>query len=141
MNAFKRWRQYCIQHNVKCWLATPDDVIGYLYHVGRHHRRCKQATVYQHLAAIAYFYRLKKLPSPTLDPLVTMFMKGVKRKELQSGKRVKQARPLTLDILRQLHKFVTAKSRSLRIWRTVWRVSCAFYGLLRWDDIHRLKVS
>lgn len=141
MGAFRQWRVYCTKHDLKCWLASPEDVLGYLHSLSRRLRGCTQATVYLHLSAIAYFYRLKQLPSPTLSPIVTMFMKSLKRRELQACKRPKQASPMTREILRQLNSLVRKPRCSLRIWRNVWRINVAFYGLLRWDDVRRLKVS
>ena len=99
------------------------------------------AVVYQRLSSVSYFYRLKGLVSPSTGPSVGMYLKGLKRRQLASGMLVRRARPLTKTQLRLLNEYLTSGDRSLREWRTIWRINLAFYCLLRWDDVCRLKVS
>ncbi len=139
MTQFQHWRDYCQKHQLKCWRATSDDVIGYLDTFRA--REISSSTIQQHLSAIAYMYRLKRLPSPTMDPIVGMYVRGLKRNEVAQGKPRRQAKPITKDVLNTLIEYLYSGTRSLRIWRTVWRVNVAFYALLRWDDICRLRVS
>jgi hypothetical protein len=97
--------------------------------------------LYIHTSAIAYKYRLKRLASPTNDPLVGMYLKGLRRGEKNAQKKSKQAKPVTQDLLRRLNDFIYRGEPSLRMWRSVWRINVAFYCLLRWDDLKRLKVN
>lgn len=97
--------------------------------------------VYQRLSSFSYFYRLKGLASPSAHPSVLMYMKGLKRCQAEKNSQVRRAKPLTKIVLRQMNEYLWSGSRTLREWRTVWRVNLAFYGLLRWDDVKRLKVS
>jgi hypothetical protein len=48
---------------------------------------------------------------------------------------------MTKEVLASLIEYLYAEPRSLRVWRTVWRVNLAFYALLRWDDVCRLQVN
>jgi len=87
-------------------------------------------------------------------------MKGIKRRTLDRQPR--RAVPMTVEVLSRLNAFLYSGSsllyisapfdlicnfsfligdRSIRVWRTVWRVNVMFRCLLRWDDIHRLRVS
>ncbi len=138
MGHFQHWRDYCQRQQLKCWKATSDDILGYLETFRA--RQCSTSTIHQHLSAIAYMYRLKSLPSPTLEPVVSMYIRGLKREEVTRGKKHRQAKPMTKEILSSLIRYLYEKPRPLRVWRTVWRVNVAFYALLRWDDICRLQV-
>ena len=55
------------------------------------------SNAYTHVSAIAFNYREKRKVSPTDDPRVTMYMKGLKRRNL--GKKFNRAKPMTLDVL------------------------------------------
>jgi len=97
--------------------------------------------VYQHSSSIAYNYRLNGLRSPTESPLITMFMKGLKRKTLLTKSAPKQAVPMTRDVLDKLNQYILSGTHTLREWRTIWRINVMFNCMLRWDDICRLQVS
>jgi hypothetical protein len=75
-----------------------------------------------------------------MDNLVTMFMKGLKRRRLTENPHVQRAKPLTKDVLAKLNTYLLEAPRTLRQWRTIWRVNLAFMCLLRWDDVCRLQV-
>lgn len=108
-------------------------------------QRCYDEThsvpvVYQRLSSVSYFYRLKGLVSPSFSASVQMYMKGLRRCQLERSAQVRRAKPLTKSVLHQLNQYLQAGPRTLRDWRTVWRINLAFYGLLCWDDVMRLKV-
>jgi len=84
-------------------------------------------------------------------------MKGIKRRTLDRQPR--RALPLSVAVLSRLNAYLYSGlcfshvdwffsgllvsflgDRSLRIWRTIWRVNVMFRCLLRWDDMYRLKV-
>jgi hypothetical protein len=132
------WTEYCQVHGLGLWSSGAPDVIAYLQTI--YDRNQSLSSVYQHLSAIAYFHRLRSLASPTLDPMVAMFMRGLKRKSLEDKPGIQRARPLTKGILKALNKYILEAPRTLRQWRTVWRMNLAFMCLLRWDDVCRLKV-
>ena len=96
--------------------------------------------VYSRLSAVSYFYRLKGLVSPSANCSVQMYLKGLKRRQVELHTQVRRAKPLTKTHLRLLNEYLWAHERSLREWRTIWRINLAFYSLLRWDDVMRLKV-
>jgi hypothetical protein len=60
---------------------------------------------------------------------------------LETGPETRVARPMTRDILAKINDFILAAPRTLRQWRTAWRVNLAFFCLLRWDDVCRLQVQ
>jgi len=93
------------------------------------------STGYTHLSAIAFFYRVEGLNSPTEDKQVQMYMRGLKRNNL--GKPIKQALPMTVAILKALRDLLTPAA-SLVTWRTVWRAHVEFLLILRFDDVKRL---
>ncbi len=151
------WKSYCAQHNIGKWTASPADLTGYIQSV--FDRNGSMSCAYQHLSAVAYFYRLKSLRSPSEDPFVLMYMKGnfvanlslkdndfflkflgLKRHALETGPETRVARPMTRDIMAKINDFIFAAPRTLRQWRTVWRINLAFFCLLRWDDVCRLQV-
>jgi hypothetical protein len=98
---------------------------------------CGISRLYTHLSAISYFHRRSGKISPCDEPIVKMFMKGLKRSD--SLKPIKRAKPLTVDILCKLVDLLD-HDRYLITWRTVWRSVIGFSCFLRWDDISRLKV-
>ncbi len=69
-----------------------------------------------------------------------MYMRGLKRYDLICQPTTRQAKPVTKDLLRRMNSPLAIGPATLRVWRTVWRINLAFYGLLRWDDVCRLKV-
>ncbi len=99
---------------------------------------CGLSRLYTHLSSISYFHRRSGKVSPCDEPIVKMFMKGLKR--VDSLKPVKRAKPLTVEILQKLVNLLD-RDNSLVTWRTVWRSLIGFSCFLRWDDVSRLKVS
>ncbi len=77
------WTDYCQTHGLGSWSSGAADVIAYLQTV--YDRNQSISSVYQHLSVISYFHRLRGLATPTLDPMVPMFMRGLKRKNLESS--------------------------------------------------------
>jgi hypothetical protein len=65
---------------------------------------------------------------------------GLKRDSLEHRPSVRRAKPMTREILAKINHFILSGSRTLRQWRTAWRVNLAFFCLLRWDDVCRLEV-
>jgi len=111
-------------------------LVGFLQSV--HQRSRSLSNVTQCMSAVAYYYRLRGLPSPSDNSLVGMYLRGVKRKSLEN--QPKRAVPMTRQILARLNAYLYSGDRSLRIWRTIWRINLMFRCLLRWDDVYRLKV-
>jgi len=68
---------------------------------------------------------------------VTLFMKGIKRQNLEVP--VKQATPLTPDMLAKMREVLLHKPTLVQ-WRTVWVAHMEFGLVLRYDDLKRLKV-
>ena len=64
---------------------------------------------------------------------------GFKRRTTQTA--VQQARPLTHEILEQVAGVLRDERESFVAWRTVWRMSMSFYGMLRWDEVSKLTVA
>jgi hypothetical protein len=103
------WKGYCRRFDVSVWGASPEDLISYLQGV---YSRCHSvSTVYQHLSSVSYFYRLKGLESPSNNPLVAMYMKGLKREKLTVSAPVKRAKPMTSEILGRLIDYLLAAPR------------------------------
>ena len=123
---------------MELWAASTDDLLAFLQ--SEYTKSSSGAVVYQRMSSVSYFYRLKGLESPSHNPLVQMYLKGLKRRQLHLGGPVHRAKPLTKDQLAQLNDYLISGERSLREWRTIWRINLAFYCLLRWDDVCRLLV-
>ncbi len=120
------------------WGASTDDLLAFLQ--SEYSKSSSVAVVYQRMSSVSYFYRLKGLESPSNNPLVQMYLKGLKRRQLDIGGPVHRAKPLTKGQLSQLNGYLLSGERSLREWRTILRINLAFYCLLRWDDVCRLLV-
>ncbi len=65
---------------------------------------------------------------------------GLKRHTIETRPPVRRAKPLSRQDLKKLNEFLLSGPRTLRQWRTIWRVNLAFFCLLRWDDVRRLEV-
>jgi len=133
------WKHYCETNAIGQWVATPEDLIAFLQHI--YDRSRSVSAVYQHLSSVSFFYRLRGLESPSYSPLVGMYLKGLKRQHLTITGPASRAKPMTVEILKKLYNYLNESPRSLRIWRTIWRIHLAFFCLLRWDDVCRLTVS
>lgn len=133
------WRQYCETNSIDPWAGSPEDLMAFLQR--SYEETNSLSVVYLRLSTVSYFYRLKSLASPSSDPSVQMYMKGLKRRHVELGTQTRRAKPLTKEILHQLNDYLSSRVSTLREWRTIWRINLAFYGLLRWDDVMRLKVS
>ncbi len=136
---FEKYKRHCQDHAMGVWNSTPNDLVTYLQGIYRDNKSV--SSVYQNLSSIAYFYKLKGLESPSNGHFVSMYMKGLKRQHLTLSAPVARAKPITIDHLKALIDHLADAPRpGLRIWRTVWRMNVAFYCMLRWDDVCRLKV-
>lgn len=125
-------------NSIGLWNATSEDLLAFLQ--SEYSKNPSLAVVYQRMSTVSYFYRLRGLVSPSTGPTVAMYLRGLKRRLLESGTDTRRAKPLLKDDLKLLNDHLHSESRSLRTWRTVWRINLAFYCLLRWDDVCRLKV-
>lgn len=65
-----------------------------------------------------------------------MYMKGLKRKHVNTP--VKQAVPMSKEILKDMRKLLREDKPNLVMWRTVWRAHIEFALFLRHDDVKRL---
>ena len=83
---------------------------------------------YTHVSAIAFHYRAKGKVSPTDDQRISMYMKGLKRRN--QGRKVNRAKPMTLEVLAAMRKVLKEKPNLVR-WRTVWRSHMEFFLMLR----------
>ena len=88
-------------------------------------------------AAISHFHLAAFSISPTSHPASRRALAAA-RKLLATP--VKRAKPLTPDLLRDVHA-VAEKQDNFVTWRTYWRMSMCFHGLLRWSDIAALQVK
>jgi len=120
------------------WSCTSEDLAGYLQSVYR--RRRSESNVTQHMSAVSHFYRMKGLASPSHGEPVKMFMRGLKRASLEARVEVKRAKPMTREVLHRLNVYLEQPGRTLREWRTIWRINVMFVLMLRWDDLCRLQV-
>ncbi len=132
---WQEWQAFCHQHQLETLSVNPEHVIAYLVHVSKLHSP-SVATAYTHLSAIAYHYRVAGKPSITENISVSLYMKGLKRRNV--NKPVKRAKPMTPDVLRDMRKLLEDERKpTIVIWRTVLRAHLEFGLLLRFDDIKR----
>ena len=87
------------------------------------------STAYTHISAIAFKYRSAGKISPTDDNRVSMFVKGVKRRN--QGRKIRRAKPMTLEVLAAMRKVLQDKPNLVK-WRTVWRAHLEFFLMLRY---------
>ena len=87
-------------------------------------------------AAISHFHLAHFRVSPTSHPAAKRALTAA-RKLLTSP--VKRAKPLTPELLRDVHAIALARNDFVT-WRTYWRMSMCFHGLMRWSDVAILRV-
>ncbi len=133
MRCWQEWEAFCRDHQLTALEATPSNLIAYLAYVSKKHSG-SVSTAYTHISAIAYHYRVAGLPSITENISVSLYMKGLKRRNLNVP--VKRAKPMTPEILKDLRGLLE-KTPTLVNWRTIWRAHMEFGLLLRFDDIKR----
>jgi hypothetical protein len=118
--------RYFIQH-----ITFPEcGATGLISYLGYVHTQLNGsvATAYRHLSAVAFNYRLNGRVSPTEDARVGMYMKGLKR--LNVNKPVIRATPMTPDVLKGMRAQL-ATGPTLTKWRTVWRAYMEYHLMLR----------
>lgn len=125
--------RFCTLHSLNSLSATPKNVVAYLVHVSERFSP-SVSTAYTHLSSLAYHYRIHGKTSVTESTTVTMYMKGLKRRNINVP--VKQAVPMTIEVLSDLRQLLDVDPR-LVTWRTVWRAHIEFVLLLRFDDVKR----
>ena len=113
--------------------CTSQNVVSYLT-FNINHGSSSVSLAYTHLSAIAYYYRINGKVSITESTIVTMFMKGLKRRNLNHV--VKRATPMSTEVLSDMRKLLD-DGPTLVVWRTVWRAHIAFGLMLRFDDLKR----
>ena len=131
---WEEWQQFCNNHQFEPMSCTSEHLIAYLVHVSKVHSS-SVATAYTHLSSVGYHYRVSGKPSITENVIVNLYMRGLKRRNLQTP--VKRAKPMTPKILSDLRKYLENNLDSLVAWRTVWRAHIEFGLLLRFDDVKR----
>lgn len=94
-NAWSHFEYFCahIAH-LAALPAAPQTVADYLQFLadGPH----KISTINQRVAAIAFFHRTAAKPDPTIHPLVTTLMQGIRRERVdERAETVRQVEPLT----------------------------------------------
>ena len=72
------WTRFCTTHGLPPLEAPVQTVLGYLHFISQQ-RSSSIATAHTHVAALAYHYRVEGLISVTDHPLIRMYLKGVKR--------------------------------------------------------------
>ena len=88
-------------------------------------------------AAISHFHLAAFHTSPTSHPASRRALVAA-RKLLATP--VKRAKPLTPSLLRDVHDVATRQDDFVT-WRTYWRMSMCFHGLMRWSDVSVLQVK
>jgi len=133
---WNQWTEHCHTQGVPLYRPSLPHLLGYLATISE---TSSVNVVYHHLSAINYFHRVELLPAVTDDELVGIFMKGLKRMELEKEPpAITRAKPMTPDILLKLAALVDGDI-TLRNFRTIWRIFVCYYCLLRWDDVRKLR--
>jgi len=96
------WENYCSTHGLGVWACTPQDLVGFLQHLYDLTRSMN--SVQQSLSSIAHHYRVRGIPSPSEHTVVTLFMKGIKRRTLDRQPR--RAVPMTVAVLSRLNAYL-----------------------------------
>ena len=105
-----------------------------LYHV--HFRAF--STLPPILSAISHFHSRYYLTSPTTSRSVTRSLEGAKR---LFGSPSISRKIITKSILESLISLTFQRDISFVIFRTVWRITIEFYGLLRFSEVSNLTIS
>lgn len=97
------------------------------------------STAYVHLSSVGYYYRINGKPSLTESASIKMYMKGLKRKHINTP--VVRALAMSKEILAAMRKLLRDSTPTLVLWRTIWRAHIEFAFMLRHDDVKRLTRS
>jgi len=98
------WQHYCTTHGLGVWACTAQDLVGFLQHMFNLTKSFN--AVQQSLSSVAHHYRVRGIPSPTEHSVVTLFMKGIRRRTLDRQPR--RALPMTVEVLSRLNAFLYA---------------------------------
>jgi len=128
--------EHCHAHDLPLYRPSMPHLLGYLAMVSE---SSSVNVVYHHISALNYFHRVELLPAVSDDELVSIFMRGLKRMELEKEPpSITRAKPMTPEVLLKLVALVD-DGISLKNFRTVWRIFICYYCLLRWDDVRKLN--
>lgn len=135
---WKIWQNFCHTHEIGVLEAQEDHLLAYLAFVAENFSD-GVSTAYTHLSAVGYYYRINGLPSLTESTSVHMYMKGLKRRHINTP--VNRALAMSKEILSAMRNLLKSGAANLVLWRTVWRAHVEFALMLRFDDVKRLTRS
>ena len=98
-NAWNDFSYFCANiARIQALPASPQTVADYLQYLAD--GASKISTINQRVAAIAFFHRTAGKPDPTIHPLVTTLMQGIRRERVdERAESVRQVEPLARDEL------------------------------------------
>ncbi len=101
-NAWNDFSYFCAHiARIQALPASPQTVADYLQYLAD--GASKISTINQRVAAIAFFHRTAGKPDPTIHPLVTTLMQGIRRERVDvRAEEIRQVEPLTRDELFQI---------------------------------------
>ena len=130
------WLEHTKAKEISSLPAEPLEVANFLASLATSSKSVAKVTVAA--AAISDWHKRHFVPSPTQHESVRLLLDAVKR---QYSKPVVRRAPITPQVLHAVNESLNNKEISLSRWRTVWRVNIAFYGMLRWDEVSKLRWS
>lgn len=129
----KGFASWCVHRNVSSFPATPSTIATYI--TERANEGKKVATIRRCLSAIAMIHKRAGLPNPCETGEVTAVMEGITRTK---GLAPNQKKPLTIEVLREILRFVPQDHKGLRD-RAI--LLLQFAGALRRSELVALQMK
>ena len=97
LGAFRRWKQWAIDHHLNPFPVTEHHLVLYLQHLAE--ATGSKAAVEEGVYSMTWAHNLASVPSPTENPLVITTLEGLRR---MLAKPVSKKEPITAEILKAM---------------------------------------
>lgn len=133
LGAFKRWRQWALDHQLQEFPVSSQHIVLYLQHIAQ--TSCSKAAMEEAVYALAWVHSVAGIPSPTDNPFVRTAVEGLRR---TLSKPTQKKEPITADMLKAMVQD-TMKHTTLSNVRLTTACLLAFAGFLRFSELVNIR--
>ena len=133
LGAFRRWKQWALQHQLNPFPVKQHHLVLYLQHLAETTR--SKATVEEAVYSMTWAHNLASIPSPTKNFLVSTTLEGLRR---TLAKPVSKKELITVDILKVM---VTDTNKHPTLSNVQLTTACllAFTGFLHFNELVNVR--
>ena len=133
LGAFKRWRQWAMEHKLQEFPVAAHHVVLYLQHIAQ--TSGSKAAMEEATYSLAWAHGVAGIPSPTDSPFVKTTVEGLRR---VLSKPTQKKEPITADILKAMVQDATDHSTLSNV-RLTTACLLAFAGFLWFNELVNIR--